>query len=109
FAEHSLADVLHSWKSYSAKKCNELLKRVGVFWQRESFDRLIRDEAEFHERVRYTLENPIAAGLTAWRWVGAAGGTPAAGAGETPALRASGGTPALRPVLTRILEAKFRG
>jgi hypothetical protein len=101
FPEHSLAEVMHSWKSFTAKECNKLLGRTGEFWQRESFDRIVRDELEFEKRVRYTLDNPVAAGLANWKWVGGAAGTAAAGAGGTPALR--------RPVLTRILEAKFRG
>jgi type I restriction enzyme R subunit/putative DNA methylase len=105
--DDALADTLHSWKSFTAKACNRLLGREGMFWQRESFDRLIRDEAEFEKRVRYTLENPVVAGLKNWKWVGGAavGGAPTAQAGEAPALH----TAALRPVLTRILEAKFRG
>ena len=111
---HGLSDVLHSWKSYTAKACNKLLGRTGEFWQRESFDRLIRNETEFERRVRYTLENPVVAGLRDWKWVGGAvGEAPTAGAGGAPALRDAGEAPALRdekkPVLTRILEAKFRG
>jgi 3-hydroxymyristoyl/3-hydroxydecanoyl-(acyl carrier protein) dehydratase/REP element-mobilizing transposase RayT len=111
---HDLDAVLHSWKSFTAKECNKILGRTGEFWQRESFNRIVRDLAEFERRVRYTLDNPVVAGLRGWKWIGggAAGGTPTAGAGETPALRAdAGGTPALptKPVLTRILEAKFRG
>ncbi|MCZ7605593.1 MAG: transposase [Planctomycetota bacterium] len=114
FAGHALGDILHSWKSFTAKACNKLLGRTGEFWQRESFDRLIRDREEFDLRVRYTVENPVAAGLVDWKWVGgsAVGGAPTAGAGEAPALRDAGEAPALRdrkPVLTRILEAKFRG
>lgn len=113
FAGHALGDILHSWKSFTAKACNKLLGRTGEFWQRESFDRLIRDREEFDLRVRYTVENPVAAGLVDWKWVGgsAVGGAPKAGAGEAPALPTAGGAPASRrkPVLTRILEAKFRG
>jgi len=112
FPEHALSDILHSWKSLTAKACNKLLGRTGEFWQRESFDRLIRDEAEFGKRVQYTLDNPVVAGLTDWKWVGgsAVDGTSTAGAGQRPALREAGEAPALRkPVLTRILEAKFRG
>lgn len=102
----ALADVLHSWKSYTAKACNKLLGRTGTFWMDESFDRLIRDETEFGRFVEYTLQNPVAAGLSGWKWVGTGS------AGEAPASpTAAGGAPASRrkPVLTRILEAKFRG
>ncbi|MBK9975785.1 MAG: transposase [Planctomycetes bacterium] len=113
FAGHALSDTLHSWKSFTAKACNRILDRTGEFWQRESFDRLIRDREEFEKRVRYTLDNPVVAGLENWKWVGgsAVGGAPTAGAGEAPALQGGAGeAPSPRkPVLTRILEAKFRG
>ena len=34
FPGHSLAKILHSWKSFSAQKANELLARNGPFWSR---------------------------------------------------------------------------
>ena len=43
----SLANILHSWKSYSAKTANRILGRRGEFWQREYHDHLIRDVDEF--------------------------------------------------------------
>jgi 3-hydroxymyristoyl/3-hydroxydecanoyl-(acyl carrier protein) dehydratase/REP element-mobilizing transposase RayT len=110
--EHDLSEILHSWKSFTAKECNKVLGRTGEFWQRESFDRIVRDAADFERRVRYTLDNPGVAGLKEWKWVGglAVDGTSTANSGETPALPGARETPALRkPVLTRILEAKFRG
>ncbi|WP_081722145.1 transposase [Geminisphaera colitermitum] len=75
--DHTLAAILHSWKSWSGKRANELLGREGQrFWQRESFDHWVRDADEFDRLVRYTLENPVAAGLCKvageWRWSGAA-------------------------------------
>ncbi|MGH9747312.1 MAG: transposase [Candidatus Acidiferrales bacterium] len=65
---NDLAAVLHSWKSYSAKKANRLLLRSGEFWQREYFDHLVRSEDEFHRLVAYILQNPEKAGLHDWRW-----------------------------------------
>jgi 3-hydroxymyristoyl/3-hydroxydecanoyl-(acyl carrier protein) dehydratase/REP element-mobilizing transposase RayT len=102
-----LSDIMHSWKSFTAKACNKVLGRTGEFWQREYFDRIIRDRSDFERRVRYTLENPAAAGLVDWKWVGgrAVDGTSTADAGQRPALPDAG----RKPVLTRILEAKFRG
>lgn len=67
-----LPDILHSWKSFTAKEANKLLRRAGDFWQAEYYDHLIRDEADFRHSVRYVLENPIKAGLKNWQWVGAA-------------------------------------
>ena len=86
----SLGRVVQSWKSYTAKK---LLARVpaaifpqGRVWQREYWDRFIRDEAHRAAAIRYIHENPVNAGLVAcaedWPWSsasapGSAGGPPA--------------------------------
>ena len=65
-----LSDVTHAWKGFTATKANALLSRRGAFWQRESFDRLIRDEREFMRANAYVLANPVKAGLHGWKWVG---------------------------------------
>lgn len=67
---HELAEILHGWKSFSAKAANRLLKRRGGFWQPEYYDHLIRDEQDYAHAIRYILENPTKAGLVGWRWVG---------------------------------------
>ena len=67
--KETLAKVLHSWKSYSAKAANRVLGRRGEFWQREYHDHLIRDLDEFNHAVQYVLENPAKAGLGDWPWV----------------------------------------
>ena len=59
----SLPEILHSWKSYTATAANRLLQQEGPFWQKESYDHLIRDAAEFERIVRYVSENPERAGL----------------------------------------------
>jgi REP element-mobilizing transposase RayT len=66
---NTLPAILHSWKSFSAKQANEILHRSGEFWQREYYDRLIRDISEFHRAVQYVVDNPNKAGLKDWRWV----------------------------------------
>src|SRR4051794_32356446 len=54
--------LLHSIKSITAKRANELLRRAGPFWQQESFARTLR--AGQFERVRAYIENnPVKAGL----------------------------------------------
>lgn len=71
FVQHAeLPNILHSWKSFTSKEANKLLRRSGEFWQAEYYDHLIRSEADFRHAVRYVLENPINAGLTNWKWVG---------------------------------------
>jgi REP element-mobilizing transposase RayT len=87
FPGHPLAKVIHSWKSFSAKRANDLLNCGGSFWQREYYDHLIRDESEFERAVRYVVETPEKAGLRNWRWVRVGGRDAHPTAGETPALR----------------------
>jgi len=65
----SLARILHSWKSYSAKAANQILGRNGEFWQREYHDHLIRNMTEFDRALQYIVENPSKAGLKNWPWV----------------------------------------
>src|SRR5206468_11106617 len=50
---HSLASIVGVWKSFTANRANKILRRSGVFWQREYFDRLLRDEDEFHRALAY--------------------------------------------------------
>ena len=68
-----LSVVLRSWKSYTARRSNEILGRCGVFWQRQYYDRLIRNGDEFERAVRYVVGNPERAGLKDWKWVWCAG------------------------------------
>jgi REP element-mobilizing transposase RayT len=68
-AEYTLPQIMHSWKSYSAKQANKILGRSGYFWQREYYDHLVRDVSEFHRAVAYVIDNPKRAGLKNWEWV----------------------------------------
>ena len=58
-----LAGVLHSWKSFTGHKANELLQRSGEFWQREYLDRYVRNAEHYDKVVAYIEENPVKAGL----------------------------------------------
>ena len=73
---HTLSDILHSWKSFTSKAAGKLLNRVGeTFWQTESFDHWIRDDAEHARLVTYVENNPVKAGLCKapedWKWTSA--------------------------------------
>jgi REP element-mobilizing transposase RayT len=68
----SLSRIIHSWKSFTVTRANELLKRTGEFWQREYCDHLVRDGNDFTRLVRCILENPARAGLANWPWAGTA-------------------------------------
>jgi REP element-mobilizing transposase RayT len=67
-----LADIVHRWKGWSAKLINRLTGRSGQFWQRDYFDRFIRDEEHFHAVFAYIEQNPVVAGLVTaaadWRF-----------------------------------------
>lgn len=71
-ASQSPSTILHSWKSFTAHQANRLLKRYGPFWERESFDHLIRSLEDFERFIRYIEENPVTAGLCQapedWPW-----------------------------------------
>ncbi len=56
---YPLAKILHSIKSYSALQVNKLMGRQGAFWLDESYDRIVRDEAEFLEKWQYIRTNAI--------------------------------------------------
>jgi len=65
----SLEKIMHSWKSFTGKEANKLLKRVGDFWEEEYSDHLIRNEEEFYRYIKYVVSNPKRAGLEGWKWV----------------------------------------
>ncbi len=67
---HELTDILHSWKSFTAHKINELLDRKGAVWQADFYNRIIRDWEEYDTQRSYVAGNPAAAGLKDWEWVG---------------------------------------
>jgi putative DNA methylase len=41
---NDLAAAVNGWKSFSARRINDLLRRRGGLWQREYWDRFIRNE-----------------------------------------------------------------
>ncbi|MFO7899809.1 MAG: valine--tRNA ligase, partial [Planctomycetota bacterium] len=65
-----LTDVVHSWKSFTANRINQLLDRTGSVWMEEYYDHLIRDERDYFNQINYILRNPVKARLGEWPWVG---------------------------------------
>jgi REP element-mobilizing transposase RayT len=53
----SLEKIILSWKGFTARKINPLLGRKGNFWQRDYFDRLVRDTSHLANCVRYIRRN----------------------------------------------------
>lgn len=64
---HGLADILHSWKSYTANQLNRRLGRNGQLWQHESYDHIVRSEPAMEAIRRYIRENPKVAGASSSR------------------------------------------
>ena len=69
---YALSKIMQSLKGYTARACNRILGRQGGFWQHESYDHWVRDEAEYQRIVRYVTANPVRAGLADhwedWPW-----------------------------------------
>lgn len=72
-AFYSIAEILHSIKSYSANQINELLKREGTLWLHENYDRIVRDENDLLEKMNYILNNPLKSGIVErpedYKWI----------------------------------------
>lgn len=62
---YELEDILQSCKSHSAREINALCQRSGEFWQKHSYDHIVRNETEHTAYQRYIAENPIKARLAA--------------------------------------------
>ena len=78
-AYYSISEIMHSIKSYTSHKIN-IIRRSNIpldqnkskkkdlyptgrkynqIWQHESYDRIIRDEKEFIEKINYVINNPV--------------------------------------------------
>lgn len=72
FCGHSMTSVMHTWKSYTARRINQELGCKGALWMPDYFDRYIRDAWHGEVVRRYIRSNPVKAGLCKsvgeWRW-----------------------------------------
>ena len=70
---YSLTKILQSLKRHTARQSNLILGRSGAFWQDESYDHIIRNQAELERVIEYVLDNPVKAGLVddwkKWKWL----------------------------------------
>jgi REP element-mobilizing transposase RayT len=66
---HSLDEIIKRLKGRTGRRIRAATKTSGTgpMWQRERFDRWMRDDAEWEKTVTYIRNNPINAGLAA-RW-----------------------------------------
>jgi REP element-mobilizing transposase RayT len=58
-----LSELIHSIKSFSAHKINQLEKKSGSLWQKEQFDRYVRSNRDLQEKYHYILRNPWHSGV----------------------------------------------
>ncbi|HMJ90548.1 MAG TPA: carbamoyl-phosphate synthase large subunit, partial [Candidatus Acidoferrum sp.] len=103
--EHTISDILHSWKSFSAHEIKRACQPAEAHvWQDESFDRVVRDWEALQECRSYIGRNPEKAGLRAGEYL--AGKEEKLlrneSAGETPAVRTAG------TAVFRMTAAEFR-
>ena len=70
--EVPLGEIVQSWKSYTSKQANKILRRTGAFWGEDYFDTYIRDEKHCQVVVKYIEGNPVRAHLARvpeeWPW-----------------------------------------
>lgn len=59
----SLAGIMKRVKGRSGRRIRATIGGRGPFWQREWFDRWMRDDAEWEKCVDYIRNNPVKAGL----------------------------------------------
>ena len=63
-ATRPLEKILQRWKGASSCDIHRQLGQSGTLWQRESFDRIIRDEEHLWRATQYIGRNPRNAGLS---------------------------------------------
>ncbi len=70
---YSLAQITHSIKSYSANCLQKLLNQKCNIWQDENYDRIIRNNKEYTQKMNYIVYNPVKAGFVEkpedYRWL----------------------------------------
>jgi len=100
--EHSLSEVLHSWKSFTAKKITGVIGHSGTVWQEESFDNIVRDQIALEKFTAYIKENPRKARLKPGQYAAGHGSSVRSASGEVEQSNEearkleTGATPVLR-------------
>ena len=57
----TLPELLKAWKGASSRAAGRVLERRmsdAAFWQKDYFDRLVRDAEHFRNYARYVFRNP---------------------------------------------------
>jgi alanyl-tRNA synthetase len=103
---YDLSDILQTLKSVSSHRINKLADVKGQrVWENESFDRVIRSQADLEEKFHYVCRNPWDAGTAGadeeypWVW------TPQGRGVSREARDTTGEAPALP--ITRTISGEF--
>ncbi|HEY3319811.1 MAG TPA: PfkB family carbohydrate kinase [Planctomycetota bacterium] len=94
---HTLESIVQSWKSYTANRMQHESGRQGAVWEHEYYDRILRNDSEFYEKLDYIQNNPFKRWpeLTEYQWMAFLAGTAPVPAGtEAGATGATAGTEA---------------
>lgn len=72
---HNISKIMHSIKSFSSHKINDIRKSNNSIWLPEFYDRIVRDKKDFEEKLQYIYDNPLRSDLTdipehyKWFWM----------------------------------------
>ena len=68
----ALAEIVRTWKTFSARTINKRHQQTGSLWSPDYHDRFIRDQDHYDSARAYIRRNPVKAGLCRaaedWRW-----------------------------------------
>jgi putative transposase len=68
----TISRVIRDVKSVSALRLNRSRGRQGALWQHQFWDRFVRHQREYSQRLNYMHSNPVRKGLVGkpeeWRW-----------------------------------------
>lgn len=57
---HGLPEIIRGFKTFSSRRINEMRRTPGVkLWQRNYYERIIRDENEWNRIREYVVGNPV--------------------------------------------------
>jgi RecG-like helicase/REP element-mobilizing transposase RayT len=97
----SLAELIRSLKSFTAREINRAERKTGTVWEKETFDRYIRSDRDLAEKFHYILRNPWDAGVAGqneeYPWIWTADDEMRASKGSSPQNAATGTLQACAP------------
>jgi len=62
--KESLSKIMQKIKGKSSRLINQMENTIGNLWQKEYYERAIRDEKDLTEKYNYIIYNPVKSGLS---------------------------------------------